>query len=241
MPDYNFSIHRPDIPFNTEPKETLFEKLTSSVMSSIKLYSPFEMRGVTRVNIVNFSLDIEHHKILLWFNTPAADPEDIFEIAKRMEEFVQAKYATKTYVHPYTVRYKTCDGKGYVYSGIWTYDNNYDGSKIISCRNSVGKYYFCYCKETPLAVMLKSIDYNSSIINVRVSGKIDDTVEDRCILADVMDRILEEEEEVGAYVSPYCILAYPENEEVIKKYGTHYGIYVHKSDVDELIRKTSKK
>lgn len=240
MPDYNFSIHRPDIPFNTAPKETLFGKLTSSVKSSIKFYSPFDER-ITKVNVLNFSLDIEHHKISLWFSCPALDPEDIFGIAKRMEGFVQAKYCSKVYVHPYTVRYGTCDGVGYEYTGIWTYDNNYDGSKIISIRNGGGRFYFPYYKETPLTVMLKSIDYNSSTINVRVSGKIDDTIEDRCILADVMDRILEEEEEVEAYVSPYCILAYPENEEVVKKYGTHYGIYVHKTEVDKLIRKSSGK
>lgn len=240
MPDYNFSIHRPDIPFNTAPKETLFEKLTSSVMSSIKFYSPFDA-GITKVNVLNFSLDIEHHKISLWFSCPASDPEDIFGIAKRMEGFVQAKYSSKVYVHPYTVRYKTCDGKGYVYSGTWTYDSNYDGSKIISVRNSVGKFYFYYYKETPLAVMLKSIDYNSSTINVRVSGKIDNTIEDRCMLADVMDRILEEEVGIWAYVSPYCIFPYPENEEVVKKYGTHYGIYVHKTEVEVLIRKSSGK
>lgn len=208
-------------------------------MPSIEIHSPFGVEGITRVNITNFSFDPKHYKVLLWFSCPAGDPEDIFEIAKRMEEFVQSRYATKVYVHPYTVRYVTCDGKGYEYSGTRSYDYSYEGPKIISIRNAVGRYYFCYCKKTPLVVILKFIDYKSSIINVIVSGKIDNTVEDRCIIADVMDRILEEEGEVEKYVSPYCIFAYPENEEVEKKYGTHCGIFVHKSDVDKLVRKIS--
>lgn len=183
---------------------------------------------------------------LITMNFPerAESPADIYAISQRMKNYVYNVSLDFSTTHTLIVRPRDIvlvsaepsNGR-YTYRSVcYSYnelpEDNDDPEIITVSYNGVDLYFVSGLPR----VILEKIDTSAKQVDVTVNGPIDNNdIHTRFLLSLVMMKALKEKFGNSMYyVSAFTILNYPDTPEINQKYGTHFGIYVDKRELQVL-------